>query len=65
MNKIMKTYHIKFKHTLEQTFTAIVEAESKKEAIELFEDDPFGNLVNEEPEDTQGLDIDILETVEK
>ena len=41
----MATYYIKFKHTLEQTYTAKIEADSEKEALEIFDEDPFGNLI--------------------
>jgi hypothetical protein len=58
----MATYYIKFKHTLEETFTAKIEASSKKEALEIFDESPFDYLIDEEPEDTQGLDIEIIET---
>ena len=55
----MKKYAIKFVHVVEQTFTAIVEANNEDEAKSLFDADPFGNVKDEEPEDEQGIEIKI------
>lgn len=56
----MKEYKIKFKHLVEQTFTAIIEAEDENHARQLFDEDPFSNLEDEEPANEQGLDIEII-----
>jgi hypothetical protein len=52
-------YQITFIHTVEQTYTALIEAESEEEARKMFDDEPFDHLVDEEPSDTQGLEIKI------
>lgn len=57
----MKIFQIKFKHTVEETYTANVEAMTESQALELFDENPF-DYVEGEPEDTQGLDIDIIGT---
>jgi len=54
----MKKFKITFKHTVEEWYETIVEAETREEAEEVFDDDPFMN-VNEDPFDTQGLEIEI------
>ena len=56
----MKKYIIKFNHICESTYTAVIEAKSKEEAEEIFNEAPFDYLVNEEPEDEQALDIRII-----
>ena len=58
-------FEIKFKHTLEQTYTSIVYADNEKEALEKFDDDPFNELVSEDCEDEQGLEIEVLEVITK
>lgn len=60
----MKEYEIKFKHTIEENYTARVKAESMEQALTLFDDDPFAGVEDEESESTQGLRIDILEAKE-
>ena len=52
-------YIINFTHTVEETYEAIVEASSKEEAKELFNEDPFGFITTEEPIEVQGLYINI------
>jgi hypothetical protein len=59
----MEKYRIKFKHTVEQTYCAVIKAKTKDEALEKFDEDPFGFLENEEPEDEQGLNIEVIETI--
>lgn len=56
-------YAIEFKHIVEQTYTAIVEAETEEEARNLFDKDPFSNLEDDEPSNEQGLEI-IINSVE-
>jgi len=51
----MKKYVIKFEHVEESTYTAIVEANSYKEAMDIFEESPFDCLEKEEPDNVQGL----------
>ncbi len=60
----MKTFRIKFKHTVEEYHTAVIEAEDLEEAKEIFEDETFEHLENEEPYETQGLSVEIIETEE-
>lgn len=50
----MKKYVIKFSHVEESEYTAIVEAESYEEAVDIFEESPFDYLENEEPDYAQG-----------
>ncbi len=57
-------YAIEFKHVIEQTYTAIVEAENEEEARQIFDEDPFSNLEDEEPANEQGLEI-IIESVKE
>ena len=52
-------YIINFTHTVEETYEAIVEASSKEEAKELFNEDPFKFVTTEEPIEVHGLDIKI------
>jgi hypothetical protein len=58
-------YVIEFKHLVEQTYKAIVEADSKEEAVRIFNEDPFSNLEDEDPIDEQGLEITIQYINEK
>ncbi len=60
----MKKFKIKFKHTVEEYLTAIIEAEDLEEAKEIFEDETFDHLESDEPYDTQGLGVEIIETKE-
>lgn len=50
----MKKYVIKFNHVEESKYTAIVEAESYEEAMDIFEESPFDYLEDEEPDSVQG-----------
>lgn len=62
----MKKFEINFKHTLEHSYRATIEAESKEEAEKIFEDEPFDHFEenDDEPYETSGLDIKILEITE-
>lgn len=61
----MKEFKIKFEHTLKETYTAVIEAESEEEALEIFEEYPFDYLKDDEPEDVNGLNIDIISVLEE
>ena len=50
----MNKYVIKFSHVEEREYTAIVEAESYEEAMDIFEENPFAFLEDEEPDSVQG-----------
>nr|DAX66031.1 MAG TPA: 5-chloro-2-hydroxyhydroquinone dehydrochlorinase [Caudoviricetes sp.] len=50
----MKKYVIKFEHVEESTYTAVVEANSYEEAMNIFEESPFDYLEDEEPDTVQG-----------
>ena len=50
----MNKYVIKFSHVEESEYTAIVEAESYEEAMDIFEESPFEFLKDEEPDSVQG-----------
>jgi hypothetical protein len=54
-------FKIKFKHLVEDIYETEIEADSKQEALELFEEDPF-NGVEGDPIDVNGLSIDIINT---
>ena len=43
----MKKYVIKFEYVEESTYTAIVEANSYEEAMDIFEENPFDYLEKE------------------
>ena len=60
----MKKYVIKFEHVEESTYTAIVEANSYKEAMDIFEKSPFDYLEKEEPDNEQGLMYHVSEVTE-
>ena len=64
-NLNIKKFRIKFKHTVEETYTAIIEADTKDEALSIFDDGPFDHLENEESEDSQGLNIEIIDVEEE
>ena len=57
----MKKYVIKFEHVEESTYTAIVEANSYEEAMDIFEESPFDYLEKEEPDNVQGLTYHVSE----
>lgn len=60
----MKKYVIKFEHVEESTYTAIVEANSYKEAMDIFEESPFECIEDEEPDTVQGLTYHVSEVTE-
>lgn len=60
----MKKYVIKFEHVKESTYTAIVEANSYKEAMDIFEESPFERIEDEEPDTVQGLTYHVSEVTE-
>ena len=60
----MKKYVIKFEHVEESTYTAIVEAESYEEAMDIFKESPFDYLEDEEPDSVQGLTYHVSEVTE-
>lgn len=51
-------YYIVFKHTIEEKYKAEVEADSEKEAKEIFEESPFDYVVGDIV-DSEGLDYHI------
>ena len=57
----MKTYKIKFEHVEESEYTAIVEANSYEEAMDIFEESPFEYLEDEEPDSVQGYAFHVSE----
>jgi hypothetical protein len=59
----MAKFKIDFKHTLEQCYIATIEAETKEESEKIFDKEPFGHFEenDEEPYNTSGLEIEILE----
>ena len=60
----MKKYVIKFSHVEESEYTAIVEAESYEEAMDIFEESPFECIEDEEPDTVQGLTYHVSEVTE-
>lgn len=50
----MKKYVIKFEHVEESTYTAVVEANSYEEAMDIFEEGPFDYIEDEESDTVQG-----------
>ena len=60
----MKKYVIKFEHVEESTYTAIVEANSYEEAMDIFEESPFDYTKKEEPDTAQGLTYHVSEVTE-
>ena len=50
----MNKYVIKFSHVEESEYTAIVEAESYEEAMDIFEESPFDYLEDVEPDSVHG-----------
>ena len=60
----MKKYVIKFEHVEESTYTAIVEAESYEEAMDIFEESPFECIEEEEPDTVQGITYHVSEVTE-
>lgn len=60
----MKKYVIKFSHVEESEYTAIVEANSYEEAMDIFEESPFECIEDEEPDTVQGLTYHVSEVTE-
>jgi len=58
-------YQITFKHTVVQTFTAIVEAETVSGAKDKLEEDPYVYVEDPAtPDNEEGVDLQIFETRE-
>lgn len=60
----MNKYVIKFSHVEESEYTAIVEAESYEEAMDIFEESPFDYLEDEEPDSVQGYAFHVSKVTE-
>ena len=60
----MKKYVIKFEHVEESTYTAIVEANSYEEAMDIFEKSPLECIEEEEPDTVQGITYHVSEVTE-
>lgn len=60
----MNKYVIKFSHVEESKYTAIVEAESYEEAMDIFEESPFDYLEDEEPDSVQGYAFHVSKVTE-
>ena len=60
----MNKYVIKFSHVEEREYTAIVEAESYEEAMDIFEESPFDFLEDEEPDSVQGYEFYVSKVTE-
>ena len=60
----MNKYVIKFSHVEESTYTAIVEANSYEEAMDIFEESPFDYLEDEEPDSVQGQAFHVSKVTE-
>ena len=60
----MKKYVIKFEHVEESTYTAIVEANSYEEAMDIFEESPFDYIEDEEPDSVQGQAFHVSKVTE-
>lgn len=60
----MKKYVIKFEHVEESTYTAIVEANSYEEAMDIFEENPLECIEEDEPDTVQGLTYHVSEVTE-
>lgn len=52
-------YQIRFVHTIEHYYTATVEANSKKEAKEKFDADPFEYVDKTQEPDEQEIELEI------
>lgn len=57
----MNKYVIKFSHVEESKYTAIVEAESYEEAMDVFEKNPFAYAKKEEPDNRKSFDWNVSE----
>ena len=60
----MKKYVIKFEYVEESTYTAVVEANSYEEAMDIFEESPFECIEDEEPDTVQGITYHVSEVTE-
>ena len=60
----MNKYVIKFSHVEESKYTAIVEAESYEEVMNIFEKSPFGYAKKEEPESRENVAWNVSEVTE-
>lgn len=60
----MNKYVIKFSHVEESEYTAIVEAESYEEAMDIFEESPFEYLEDEEHDGVNGIDYYVSKVTE-
>lgn len=60
----MNKYVIKFSHVEESEYTAIVEAESYEEAMDIFKESPFDYLEDEEPDSVQGQAFHVSKVTE-
>ena len=58
----MAKFKITFKHIEESFYTAIIDAETEEKAIQIFYNEPFDHLLDEEPSGVQGIDIEIEST---
>jgi hypothetical protein len=53
-------FEIKFKRTVEEYYTCVVEADSKTQALEMFDKEPFNcDEISDKPYDVAGLSIDV------
>ena len=52
-------YKIEFTHTEESKYYAVIEADSKEEAIMICESEPFDHLESEEPHEVNGIDVEV------
>ena len=60
----MNKYVIKFNHVEENEYTAVVEANSYEEAMDIFEESPFDYLEKEEPDGVEGIDYYVSKVTE-
>lgn len=57
-------YKIKFEHVDETAYTAVVEADSYEEAMDIFEKSPFEYVENLEGDDSEGAGWHVSEVTE-
>lgn len=57
-------YVIKFEHVDETAYTAVVEADSYEEAMDIFEKSPFEYVENLEGDDSRNVDWHVSEVTE-
>lgn len=56
---------IKFKQMVEMTYTAYVNADTKEEALEMFNENPFGYVPEDEGVDSEdGVSLEIISVKE-